>query len=53
MTMTITINDTIADEVTSRIEEYKSGKMETVPHNEMRQRIEGIFSQNQWSKEEE
>jgi hypothetical protein len=29
-----------ADEVKSRIEEYKSGKMESVPHNEMWERIE-------------
>jgi hypothetical protein len=29
-----------ADEVKSRIEEYKSGKMETVPHEEMWERIE-------------
>ncbi|MDQ1298368.1 MAG: hypothetical protein QG558_907 [Campylobacterota bacterium] len=65
MTMTITVNDSIADkvimflnslpkesvtvepsrpwyadEVKSRADEYLSGKMETVPHNEMWERIE-------------
>jgi len=65
MTMTITVNDTIADkvmaflnsfpkddvtieparpwyadEVKRRIEEYKSGKMETVAHDDMWERIE-------------
>lgn len=29
-----------ADEVKRRVEEYKSGKMETVPHDEMWERIE-------------
>lgn len=29
-----------ADEVKSRADEYRSGKMETVPHNEMWERIE-------------
>ncbi|MDO9207628.1 MAG: hypothetical protein Q7T91_05195 [Sulfuricurvum sp.] len=65
MTMTITVNDSIADkvmaflntfpkeavkveqsrpwyaeEVKNRADEYQSGKMETVPHNEMWERIE-------------
>ncbi|MDD4855170.1 MAG: hypothetical protein PHQ22_00240 [Sulfuricurvum sp.] len=65
MTMTITVNDSIADkvmaflntfpkeavkveqsrpwytdEVKNRADEYRSGKMETVPHNEMWERIE-------------
>lgn len=65
MTMTITVNDSIADkvmaflnslpkesvtveqsqpwyadEVKNRVDEYRSGKMTTVSHNEMWERIE-------------
>lgn len=65
MTMTITVNDNIADkvmaflnslpkesvtveqscpwyadEIKNRADEYRSGKMETVSHNEMWERIE-------------
>jgi len=40
MTMTITVNDSIADEVKRRADEYRRGEMETVPHNEMWERIE-------------
>ena len=69
MTMTITVNDTIADkviaflnslpkddvtieparpwyadEVKCRIEEYKSGKMETIPWNEGWEEIEEFLN---------
>lgn len=35
-----------ADKVKLRVEEYKSGKMETVPHNEMWERIERQIGEN-------
>lgn len=35
-----------ADEVKRRVEEYKSGKMETVLHNEMWERIERQIGKN-------
>jgi hypothetical protein len=65
MTMTITVNDSVADkvmaflnslpkesvtveqsrpwyadEVKRRVDQYRAGDMETVPHNEMWERIE-------------